>query len=349
MRSKTTVAIGMSGGIDSSVAAYLLKQQGFNVIGFTLKLWDRGSRCCDIMDIYDAQILAKKFNIPHYIIDLQKEFKQYVIDYFINEYIKGRTPNPCVICNQFIKFDYLFQNELPFKYDLLATGHYVKIKEKHGKYFLSKAKDTKKSQEYFLARLKKEYLNKIIFPLADLTKDEVKQTAKKLKINLRKRESQELCFIANNEKPYEFIIKRLPNKKFNGKIITKKNKVLGKHNCYFKYTIGQRQGLGISDSTPYYVIGIDGEKKNVIVGKRDDTYKKSLIAENLYWYENINKKNIECTVKIRYNHKAAEANVIKSDNNKAEIEFIKPQHAVTPGQLAIFYKNDIVIGSGWIT
>ncbi len=342
------IAIGMSGGIDSSVAAYLLKKQGYNVVGFTLKLCDNSPQCRDLKDIAYAQRFASEFGIPHYVIDLRKEFRKLVVDYFIDEYIKGRTPNPCVICNKEIKFVRLFYKLKFLEFDYIATGHYAKIVKNRKGYFLSKAKDIKKSQEYFLARIEKELLKKIIFPLGNLTKEEVKNIAKEINFSFRRNESQEVCFIKSDEPYYEFILKNInSNRDFSGNIINKEQEILGHHNCYFKYTIGQRQGLGISDKTPYYVISIDAENKNVIVGKKDDVYKTDFIVKNVYWYEKDLPQSIRLKVKIRYNHKEADAEIRQKDS-KAEIKFLEPQHAITPGQLAVFYDDKRVLGSGWI-
>ncbi len=344
------IAIGMSGGIDSSIAAYLLKKEGYDVIGFTLRLWEESSRCCDRKDIYDAQIFSKKIGIKHYIIDLRDIFKKKVVDYFIEEYIKGRTPNPCVICNQYIKFNYIFNNNMGFEFDYIATGHYVSIKKENGKFFLARAKDKKKSQEYFLARLKKEYLKKIIFPLSNLTKEEVKSIAKDIGFNFHKKESQEICFLKKGEKHYDFILKRIDNNNFKGNIVEIDGNVLGRHNCYFKYTIGQRQGLGISDATPYYVVKIDSVNKNVIVGKKEDVFKSKFLISQVYWYKNPSSNIIkDIKVRIRYNHPGENAILKVLPGKKAEINFVSPQHAITPGQLAVIYENEKVIGSGWIT
>lgn len=341
------IAIGMSGGIDSSIAAYLLKKDGNEVIGFTLKLWDDGSRFSDIEDINSAKMLCYKLDIPHYIIDLREEFKKSVVDYFIAEYIKGRTPNPCVVCNHTIKFVKIFEKLKHLDFDYISTGHYARIVKKNGGLFFGKAKDKKKSQEYFLARIEKELLKKIIFPLSDLTKDEVRKISKEIDFKFKDRESQEVCFIKNDESYYQFIMKHSQKKDdFKGNIVDKDGKVLGKHPGYFKYTIGQRQGLGISDKTPYYVIAIDADKKEVVVGKKEDVYKKDMVVENTYWYMKVNDVE-KLDVKIRYNHKERTAKV-KRDGDLYMVTFSEPEMAVTPGQLAVFYKGDIVVGSGWI-
>ncbi|MBU1077981.1 MAG: tRNA 2-thiouridine(34) synthase MnmA [Spirochaetes bacterium] len=342
------IALGMSGGIDSSVAAYLLKKEGHEVIGFTLKLWDKGSRCCDIKDISNARQFAHHLGFKHYTLDLRKEFRQAVVDPFIQEYIHGRTPNPCVVCNREIKFAYLFQKLTLLDCDYIATGHYAGIIKEGRLFLLSKARDIKKSQEYFLARVEKELLSRILFPLSDMTKQEIKKIAAGLDFNFQGDESQEVCFIDPEKKYHEFIKEHIdPDLDVTGHIVDKSGKVLGKCDCYFKYTIGQRGGLGISDTTPNYVLKIDHKKRDVIIGKKDDVYIKKFSVTDCYWYKELKKNEFTLNVKIRYNHKEAKA-LIKKRGVQAEVEFNTPQHAVAPGQLAVFYEQEKVIGSGWI-
>ena len=339
------IAVGMSGGIDSSIAAFLLKKQGHDVTGITLKLWDNASRCCDLKDISNVQEFSHKIGIPHYVIDLRKEFRQSIINYFIKEYLNGRTPNPCVVCNKEIKFAHLYSKLKILNFDFIATGHYAKIIKKNNNFFLSKAKDRKKSQEYFLARLNKNILGKMIFPLQDITKNEVRKIADTIDFDFRKEESQEVCFINPGESYYKFILQNIDSKKnFSGNIIDQENKILGHCDFYFKYTIGQRRKLGISDRTPYYVINIDVKNKNVIVGKKKDTYKAAFGVKNVYWY-GLKKESFK--VKIRYNHKESDAEMQYKNGNRI-IKFSKLQHAITPGQLAVFYDKELVIGSAWI-
>ena len=336
----------MSGGIDSCISAYLLKKEGYDITGLTLKLWDDGSRCCDLIEIERAQRFAHKIGIPHYVIDLRKEFKKLIVDYFTFEYLKGRTPNPCVVCNQKIKFASLLGKKNMLDFDYTATGHYAGIVKKKEGYFLSKAKDQKKSQEYFLSTVEKENLKKILFPLSELSKEEVKKIAEKINFTFRADESQEVCFIKPGIKYYEYILNNIKIKKdFSAEVINKKNEVLGRSSCYFKYTIGQRGGLGISNSTPYYVLKINAEKKSILVGKKEDTFNTAFSIKNLYWYTK--KPQHEARVKFRYNHKEAKA-VIENKRNKTIVRFFKPQQAIPPGQIAVFYNGDLVIGSAWI-
>ncbi|MDD5066142.1 MAG: tRNA 2-thiouridine(34) synthase MnmA [bacterium] len=343
------VVLGMSGGIDSSFAAYLLKKEGYDVTGFTLKLWDDGSRCCDLTDIDRARAFCHFLGIPHYVIDLRKEFRSMVVDYFMDEYLNGRTPNPCVVCNKEIKFSYLCSRLKMLGYDLLATGHYSKIVREKDRCFLAKAKDWKKSQEYFLARIDQSILPCVLFPLADRTKEEVKETARRIDFQFRQDESQEICFIRPGQSYHDFIIKnRTGQADYSGAIVNRENEKLGRHDCYFKYTVGQRQGLGLSDTTPYYVAGINSREKQVIVGKKKDVYRGDFIVDKVLWYTEEARPEMFLKVKIRYNHPEAEAVVLNQEKDRARVHFQEPQFAVTPGQLAVFYKGNVVMGSGWI-
>lgn len=346
---KDVVAIGMSGGIDSSISALLLKDQGYEVVGFTLKLWDNGLKGCNEKEIAKAEQFAHSIGIEHHVIDLRLHFKKNVVDYFIQEYVIGRTPNPCVICNRYIKFGAVFDMEFPFSFDFLATGHYCCIEKREGQYLLKKAKDNKKSQEYFLARVNQDKLHKILFPLCDKTKDQVRKIAQEKGYTFRHNESQEICFIKPPETYHDFIMKQVEGD-FSGHIVDQNNKVLNTHPSFFKYTIGQRSGLGIGSSAPYYVVGIDAEHKNVVVGRKEDVYHKSCEIEDVIWYKEIQNKN-KIKVKIRYNHTAQSVEIIKSRNSEdsLQIQFKEHQLAITPGQLAVIYEGDYVIGSGWIS
>lgn len=342
------VFIGMSGGIDSSVAAFLLKEQGFYVVGITLKLIDDASRCCDDDDILRAKKICYKLGIKHYILNLKKEFKNKIIDYFIEGYLKGETPNPCAICNEEIKFYALYKKMKEFDFDYIATGHYAIIEKGKNGYILKKGKDKNKTQEYFLARMKKEYLPYILFPLGKLTKEEVKKIARENNLDISRNESQEVCFLKDKETPYEFIKKtrKIPNVKTE--LFTNDGvKIKDLEYPYYKYTIGQRKGLGVGGGLALYVIDIDAKNKKVIVGTSNDVYKKSFYVEKLNFLIHINKKEFEADVKIRYLHKQDKA-LIKIIDNKAIVCFEKAQFAITPGQLAVFYKKDTVIGSGFI-
>ena len=342
------VFVGMSGGIDSSVAAFLLREKGYEVVGITLKLIDEASRCCDDDDILRAKKICYKLGIKHYILNLKKEFKNKIIDYFIESYLKGETPNPCVICNEEIKFYALYKKMKEFDFDYIATGHYAIIEKSKKEYILKKGKDKSKTQEYFLARIKKEYLPYILFPLGKLTKENVKKTAKENNLDIARNESQEVCFLKDKETPYEFIKKTRKIQDVKTELFTKNGiKIKDLEFPYYKYTIGQRKGLGVGGGPPLYVIDIDAKNKKVIAGTGNDVYRKSFYVTELNFLTDINKKEFEAEVKIRYLHKQDKAS-IKITDNKAIVSFYKPQFAITPGQLAVFYKKDKVIGSGFI-
>jgi tRNA-specific 2-thiouridylase len=342
------VFIGMSGGVDSSVAAFLLKKQGYEVVGLTLKLIDDASRCCDDEDIERAKKICHKLGIRHYVLNLKKIFRKKIIDYFISDYLQGKTPNPCALCNEEIKFAALIKKMKEFDFDYVATGHYANIRKTENDYLLVKGKDTKKTQEYFLARLKKEYLRYIIFPLGNLTKDVVKQIAIDNNLSLAELESQEVCFLKDNETPYEFIKKNIKENLSKTELIDiNGNKIKDLEYPYYKYTVGQRKGLGVGGGEPLYVVRIDAKEKKVIVGRKSDILAKSFLVNDLNMFVKIDDKKFRADVKIRYLHKQAPAS-IEIIGKKAKVTFDNPQFAITPGQLAVFYKKNIVLGSGFI-
>jgi tRNA-specific 2-thiouridylase len=339
------IAVAMSGGVDSSVAAAILKEQGYDVMGVTMKLWPGNTsneRCCSISNIEDAKSVAEQLSIPHHVVDMQEIFKHTIIDNFISEYEKGRTPNPCVRCNKLIKFDALLKKVKGLGADFLATGHYARIEKIAGKYILKKGIDQTKDQSYFLHSLKQEALSRTIFPLGDLTKQEVRKIAKKFKLNVAdKEESQEICFVEGNFgelfRPKE------------GDIIDMDGKVIGKHKGYQLYTIGQRRGLGLSRKDPAYVLKIDPKTNTITVGNRGDVYGDDLIAGDLNWIsvDRIDSP-IKVKAKIRYNSPGSEAEILPLFKEKVKVMFKKPQFAITPGQSVVFYDGDTVVGGGII-
>ncbi|MBU3923041.1 tRNA 2-thiouridine(34) synthase MnmA [Patescibacteria group bacterium] len=335
---KKKVIVAMSGGVDSSVAAALLKQKGYDVVAVFMKFWKESksiNRCCSLESQTDARTIAKKLNIPFYIIDVRKEFKKRVVDYFISEYEKGKTPNPCIECNKFIKFNVLIKKALELKADFIATGHYARIKNNS----LYIAKDKSKDQSYFLWVLKD--LNKILFPIGDYDKKEIRSLAKKFNLPVfEKKDSQEVCFINNSVE--EFLNKRIKFKK--GDIIFNK-KVIGKHNGLHFYTIGQRKGIGIGGIGPFYVASKDFKKNELIVIKSDSDdslFKKELKFSKSNWFINV-KFPLKCKAKIRYLSKSVDCVV-----NKDKVIFLKKQKAVTSGQSIVFYSNGRVLGGGVI-
>ena len=346
MRKKVLVAL--SGGVDSSVSAFLLKKEGYDVIGVTMcfgiKTFDNKVRCCGLSAIEDAKNVCLKIGIPHYVLDFSKYLEEKVISKFVSEYLDGRTPNPCIDCNRFLKFGLLHEKAIAFGCDYLATGHYAKIEKKNGQFFLKKAKDKFKDQSYFLYPIKKEKLKLIIFPLEDLTKEETRKIAYDLDLPVKdKPQSQDICFV--KDKNYHNLILEKTKNFIPGDIVDLNGKILGRHKGIFFYTIGQREGLGISSSKPLYVVKIDKKNNQIVVGEKEDLYARGLIASSLNLFVEDFPK--EVSAKIRFRHQEARCNVyIKNDN--AFVEFFEKQEAITPGQSVVFYKDDFVLGGGVI-
>lgn len=353
------VLVAMSGGVDSSAAAYILKEQGYHVAGAIMRLWDKPDT---EKSIEDAKKVCENLGIDFYVFDNREEFKKTVIENFINEYANGRTPNPCVVCNKFLKFGAFLEKAKEMGFDYIATGHYAKIvyDEEFNRYNLVKSPLEKKDQSYFLYNVTQEILSHMILPLSSYeNKDEVRALAEKAGIQVAKKpDSQEICFIPDNDHT-SFILKHIPNIKA-GKIVDKTGKVRGEHDGIIKYTIGQRKGLGISNPTPLFVTRIDANKNEVVVSDEVDLYSKELVASeiNLISYEEL-PKDFKCTAKIRYAAKPVACVVNEffeenTDDNrntlmkKLRIIFDEPQRAITPGQSVVLYDGDKVIGGGII-
>lgn len=347
---KKRVVIAMSGGVDSSVAAALLVRQGFEVIGITMcfSLPDSGKKkpsCCGLEGIEDARRVAHKLGIKHYVLNFSRALKEKIIQDFIAEYTSGRTPNPCIRCNQYIKFDALLKKALVLDAEFLATGHYARIKEARG-FLLKKAKDRHKDQSYFLYRLSQNQLQRIIFPLGNYTKKEVRILAREFDLPVAdKPGSQEICFLPGNN--YREFLRERHIKNKPGFIVDTQGNVLGKHEGVAFYTIGQREGLGIAMGYPIYVIKIDPFRNRIVVGKKEEAYRSACALKEPHFILKPRKKKIVANVKIRYNHKEAPAEIILR-GRKMNVRFKKPQFAVTPGQSAVFYNRDIVLGGGII-
>ena len=346
VRNRPKVLLGMSGGVDSSVAAYILKKDGYEVIGCTMELWTGENH--KKSNIEDAKRVAEILQIPFHIFDLQKEFKEYVIKYFISEYEAGRTPNPCVACNRYVKFQGLLDKAQELNIDYVATGHYANIEKGDERYYLKKAVDESKDQTYFLYKLTPEQLSKTIFPLGNYKKTEIRDIAKKLGFEVaEKPDSQEVCFVENNNH-YEFVKQYSHNDMKKGEIVDIDGNVLGYHEGISKYTIGQRRGLGVVTGKPMFVIDIYGESNRVILGSNEDLFKKELVVENLNWiYLDSPKEEMTLKVKIRSTALEVEGKVIPN-GKEAKVVFSKPQRAITKGQSAVFYKDDYVVGGGVI-
>jgi tRNA-specific 2-thiouridylase len=350
------IAIGLSGGVDSTIAAYLLKEEGHDLIGLTMKIWDDSfvssntkSACFgpdEIEDIEDAQKVCDFLNIPLHVIDLSKEYSSNILKYFKDEYTSGRTPNPCIKCNQMMKFNLLLAKakEDGVKFDRFATGHYARVifDESKKKYLLKKGLDPKKDQSYFLGLLKQEQLSQVIFPLGEYKKEDVKKIAQKLNLFVHeKKESQD--FYSGD---YSELLDELPE---IGDIIDKNGKVLGRHKGICNYTIGQRKGLGISYKEPLYVIEIRKFDNSVVVGTEKDLYKSEFTVMNPNWIAiEKPKDSIRTKARIRYLHKEADAVIKYINENTIKITFDEPQRAIAPGQFSVFYDEDTVVGAGII-
>ncbi|MDI6758244.1 MAG: tRNA 2-thiouridine(34) synthase MnmA [Candidatus Omnitrophota bacterium] len=355
---KKRVAVAMSGGVDSSVAAALLKEQGYEVIGLTMcfSISDSSRKkpaCCGLQGIEDSRRVAHKLGIRHYVLNMQKDLEKYVIEDFCQEYLIARTPNPCVRCNQYLKFGILLKKALSLDAKFLATGHYAKICQKRrlrlksGDFTLKKGKDKTKDQSYFLYRLNQYQLKHILFPLGCYTKEEVRGIARKLKLSVAEKPgSQEICFLPNSD--YRgFLLKRIAANMKPGQIVDKQGNVLGQHQGVAFYTIGQREGLGIALGHPAYITKIDAIKNKIIIGEKEDAFKSEFLIKEPHFIAGVPGKKIALKIRIRYNHKEAEAQLLLY-KDRARICFKKPQFAITPGQSAVFYNKDTVLGGGII-
>jgi tRNA-specific 2-thiouridylase len=366
------VLVAMSGGVDSSVAAAILKDQGFEVIGATMQVWPAKKShagCCSLEAINDAKRVAGQLKIPHYTLNFRNEFQAKVIDNFVEEYKNGRTPNPCIRCNEFIKFDYLMKKARELGCEFVATGHYARIQPPSpfspshsiggkgigdgGNYRLLKGKDSRKDQAYVLYMMNQQSLAHTLYPLGDLTKEEVRKIAKNLDLPVHdKEESQEICFVEDNDYG-RFLREVYPEAVKPGPILDRSGKVVGLHGGIAFYTLGQRKGIGAHQGQPKYVVEIDQKNNVIVIGNDEDTFSPELIADQLSFVSGkIPKKPLAIKAKIRYNSPEESAMLYPltggRDEGRARVEFNKPQRSITPGQSVVFYRGDELIGGGII-
>tara|TARA_B100001057_G_scaffold441752_1_gene476589 strand:- start:90 stop:1208 length:1119 start_codon:yes stop_codon:yes gene_type:complete len=356
--SDTKVVVAMSGGVDSSTVAGMMKKEGYNVIGITLKLYDDGKdvatskQCCSGQDIMDAKRVANKLNIDHKILYYQNKFKQGVIDNFVDSYLKGETPIPCVQCNQTVKFKDLFEVSKELKADAMITGHYVKSITLGSETSMYRAIDENRDQSYFLFNTTKEQLNYLRFPLGGMLKDETRDIAKKLDLNVAdKPDSQDICFVPNGD--YASVIRKFkPETLQKGNIKNLEGKVIGVHDGIINFTIGQRKGIKVSDKEPLYVVKINSSKNEIIVGPREKLGKKIIYLNNLNLLVDKSELKEKVFVKVRSTGKLLEAKIELKDRRAAKVQLKIPEDGISPGQACVFYKqNEIgykVLGGGWI-
>ncbi len=353
---KTRVVVGMSGGVDSSAAAALLLEQGYDVVGITLKLWPQDcvnraeDKCCGPQAVADARSVSHKLDIPYYLVDEAEDFQKQVINYFAEEYKAGRTPNPCVMCNERLKFGTLISRARQLGAEYIATGHFARVeKTATGRMLLKRGRDPRKDQSYFLFSLKQEQLARTLFPLGELTKTDTRCVARQNELKTAdKEESMEICFVP--DKDYgRFLQQANLVQKHKGDIVNLHGHVLGQHEGIEFYTIGQRKGLGLSSPKPLYVIELDAANNRVIVGDESALDRDEFVVERCNWIPfEAPPGPIEVTAKIRYNHPGTPATITPEANGRARVKLHVPQRAITPGQACVFYQDDLVVGGGWI-
>lgn len=368
---KMKIAIAMSGGVDSSAAAAILKEQGHELVGFTMQLWNQRrhinvdengdplpSRCCSLDDVYDARRVAESLGFPFYVLNLEREFEESVVKPFVEDYLRGETPIPCVACNSRLKFASLDRMAQSLGCDKVATGHYARVEydEKVNRYRLFRGKNHWKDQSYFLWELTQDQLSRALFPLGEMLKSEVRDVARRSKLyTAEKPESQEICFVPDGN--YSAFIdrylaheNRLDEMPKPGDIVNTKGEKIGEHQGIHRYTIGQRKGLGIAHERPLYVLRIERLKNRIIAGEKEELESMEFIAKNVNWVTfDEPQEPVRASVKVRYRHEPAPATIYALPDSKARIVFDEPQAAITPGQAAVFYNDEEVVGGGWIS
>lgn len=345
----------MSGGVDSSATAALLLDQGYDVVGITLKLWPQDcvnraeDKCCGPQAVTDARAVCHRLGIPYYLIDEAADFQKYVIQYFADEYKAGRTPNPCVMCNQNLKFGRLIDRADQLGAEFIATGHFARVERQDGRVLLKRGRDLRKDQTYFLFSLRQDQLARAMFPLGEKTKSDTREVARQCQLKTAdKEESMEICFVPDNNYG-GFLQQAGLAQKHRGEIVDPHGHVLGHHDGIEFYTIGQRKGLGLSSPKPLYVVELDAENNRVVVGDDSLLDRDEFSVERCNWIPFAAPVGpLEVTAKIRYNHPGTPATVTAQPDGRATVKLHTPQRAVTPGQAAVFYQDDLVVGGGWI-
>lgn len=355
---KKKVAVGMSGGVDSSVAAWLLKEQGFDVIGVTMQIWQdeeplamaENGGCCGLSAVDDARRVADRLDIPYYVLNFKREFKDNVIDYFIDEYVHARTPNPCIACNRYVKWEALLNRAVELGCDYIATGHYARVcRLDNGRYALQKSAAVRKDQTYALYNLTQEQLSRTLMPVGEYDKEQIREMAEKIGLLVAgKPDSQEICFIPDND--YAAYIEKETGQTFpEGNFVDAGGRVLGRHKGIIHYTVGQRKGLGLSLGTPAFVTELRPETNEVVIGTNEATFHDRLLADRVNWMsipELQGERRV--TAKIRYSHQGASCSIRMTGEDEVECRFEEPVRAITPGQAVVFYDGDIVVGGGTI-
>lgn len=358
-KNQKTVVVGMSGGVDSSVAAWLLKKAGYRVIGVTMETWTsreetpekEGADVREPSAAEDAGRVAEKLSIPHYVLDFRQEFQHRVMDYFVDEYWHGRTPNPCTACNRFVKWEALLAWSREMGADYIATGHYARVEHlPGGRYTLRECALTGKDQTYALYNLTQDQLSRTLMPLGDYTKEQVRKIAEEIGLSVAdKPDSQEICFIPDHDYA-KFIEENTDCRIEEGNFIDKDGRILGRHKGITHYTVGQRKGLGLSMGRPVFVTEIRPETNEVVIGENEDVFSERLLCSHLSWMAigGLFGEEMRVTARIRYSHKGAPCLIRETDDGRVECLFDEPQRAAAPGQAVVFYDGDLVVGGGTI-